>query len=305
MKKFLLFLVALVVILAVVVGVVLFRVDSIAKAGVERGGTYALGVPTTVEGVSVSLWGGTFDMSGLQVANPQGFDAPFLMKNGAFNLAVDSGSFFSDEIVVPLIQLDGMDIHFIKKDGKNNISPVLEHLKQFEGGAEAQEQTGSGKKFIINKLVIKNVTAHVDVPVVGQKSVKVPDIVLEDLTPDNAQGLLMSEIMARIFPMITAAAMQSLGDILPADLAGVLKGDLAGVADHLGGNVAALIKEPGKLLEGAAGKATEAIDKATEGLGDKLKEGIGDDAGDKVKEGTDKLKQGIGNLMGGDDEEQQ
>jgi len=289
MKKVLIGLLALVVILVVVVGVILFRVNDIAKAGIQEGGKYALGVDTTVDSVDISLFGGTFAMADLQIANPAGFDAPFLMKNGKFNLALDTGSFWSDTIEVPLIELDGLDLHIIKKGDQNNISPILEHLKQFEGGEKAEEETGTGKKFIIRKLVIKNVKAHLDVPIVGKKTVAVPDIELTDLTQDNAGGLMMSEVMARLFPMITAAALQARGDLIPGDLAGVLQGDLSGVAKNLGGNVATMIENPAKMLENVGGEAGKIIEDATKGLGD--------GAGKAAEDAKKKVEEGIGDLL--------
>ena len=298
MKKVLTFILGLVVVLVGVVLVLFSRIDSIAKTGIQDGGKYALGVNTAVDTVKISLFGGTFDMAGLQIANPKGFeDAPILMKNGKFALAVDSGSFFSDTIVVPLIELDGLDLYIIKKGDLNNISPILDHLKQFEGGEAAEEETGESKQFVIKKLVIKNVKAHLDLPVVGKKTVQVPDIVLENLTQDNADGMVMSEVMARIFPMITSVALQSLGDLIPTDLAGDLTKGLAGVAENLGGNIGELIKDPTAAIGDVAGQAGKVIEDATKNITDKVNESVGEGAGDAVKQGTDKIKKGLGGLM--------
>jgi hypothetical protein len=292
LKKLMMVVLALIVVLAVVAGLLLWRIDDIAKAGIQAGGEYALGVPTTVETVDLGLFGGTFDMAGLQIANPAGFDqAPYLMRNGAFALEVTNSSFWSDTIEVPLIELDGLDVYIVKTGDGNNISPVLDHLKKFEGGEKAEEQTGSGKKFIIRKLVIRNVTAHLDVPVLGHKQVALgKPIVLEELTGDNAQGLMMSEIMARLFPMITSVALQTLGDLVPTDLAGVLEGDLAGVADHLGGNVKQLIEEPSKMIGDLKEQAEKQIGRIKDDMGEKIKQGLGDDVDEKVKQGADKVR---------------
>ena len=73
MKKLLkigLVIVALLVIAAVIV---YFSIDSIAKTAVEKGGTYAMGTPTTVDTVNVGLWSGQIGMNGLVIANPAGF----------------------------------------------------------------------------------------------------------------------------------------------------------------------------------------------------------------------------------------
>jgi len=302
MKTLLKVIAALIVLVIIAVLVVVLRINDIAKTGIERGGEYALGVPTAVEGVDISLFGGTVGLEGLEVSNAAGFEsAPYLMHNKAFNFGLNTGSIMSDTIEVDLIELDGLDLYIIKKDGKDNIKPILDHLKQFEGGEKAQEETGSSKQFIIKKIVVKNITAHVDVPVVGQKTVSLKDdIVLENVTQDNAKGMVMSEIMARLFPMITAAVLESLGDVLPADLLASLNGDLAGVADQLGGNVGQMIKQPGKMLEDIQSQATERLQETT----DKLKEQVGEDAQKAVDDTTDKVKEGIGNILGGNKEQE-
>ena len=50
---------------AVLVGIVVVSIDTIAKQGVERGATYALQVPTTLDKADVGIMSGTFAMSGL------------------------------------------------------------------------------------------------------------------------------------------------------------------------------------------------------------------------------------------------
>ena len=68
--------IVVVLVLLLVIGVLttFFFIDRIAKAGVEKGATYALGVPTTLKSADVGVFAGTFAMSGLNVANPEGFD---------------------------------------------------------------------------------------------------------------------------------------------------------------------------------------------------------------------------------------
>jgi len=72
-RKLLKLVAAVVLLVVIVAGIAWLYIDSIATTGIEEGATYALGVPTTVEDVSVSLLGGTVKIFGLTVANPEGF----------------------------------------------------------------------------------------------------------------------------------------------------------------------------------------------------------------------------------------
>ena len=72
--KLLAVLVFAVVLLVVVIGAVLVsQANKVARVAVEKGGTYALGVQTTLNDASIGVLSGRFGMSGLRVANAQGF----------------------------------------------------------------------------------------------------------------------------------------------------------------------------------------------------------------------------------------
>ena len=60
---------ALVIVL--VIAAVLLGIDSIAKSGVEKGASYALGVETKLESIDVRLLDGQIIMDDLNIANPE------------------------------------------------------------------------------------------------------------------------------------------------------------------------------------------------------------------------------------------
>ena len=62
--------------------------DALAKAGIEHGTAYALGVPATVHDVDLGLLAGTLRVDRLTVANPEGFKTPHLVSVRRLDLAV-------------------------------------------------------------------------------------------------------------------------------------------------------------------------------------------------------------------------
>ncbi|MEQ9616895.1 MAG: hypothetical protein RLN60_02550 [Phycisphaerales bacterium] len=77
--------VLLVVFIIAIVGIVVLvvsQVDTLAKHGIERGGTYAMGVETTVDSVDIGIFSGTFEMNGFRVANPEGYARPSFLDLG-------------------------------------------------------------------------------------------------------------------------------------------------------------------------------------------------------------------------------
>ena len=94
MKKILKIVLALAVVavLLLVVGVfaLIAAIDSVAKKGIEAGGTYAMGVPTTLKSADIGLFSGNFGLSGLSIANPPGYKGQqfFLLGEGKLALSL-------------------------------------------------------------------------------------------------------------------------------------------------------------------------------------------------------------------------
>ncbi|MFZ4429354.1 MAG: hypothetical protein ACOYPS_03260 [Phycisphaerales bacterium] len=96
LKRLVLAAVVLAVLLAGGVILLLSQVDRVAKVAIEQGGTFATGTQTTVNDVSIGLFSGKFGLSGLSIANPEGFKSPAFMSLGSggvdLSLASLSGS---------------------------------------------------------------------------------------------------------------------------------------------------------------------------------------------------------------------
>lgn len=274
MKKALKVVVGAVVVVAVALGVAWFMVDSIAKTGIERGATYALGVDTRVDSVRLSLLKGELGMTGLVVSNPEGFKTPHLLKTGQLDLALRPGSVLEETVEINRFELDGVDLHLEQKPGTTNVSVILENIARLSGD-KTEEETKGGKKVKVDRVVIRNVVAHIQVlPIGGEAAtltVKVPEIVLEDVTSDNADGVAMSELVRRLVPAILAAVVDKGKGIVPdADL-GRLSGDVAAASKALGDGAGRLVNQVG----GQAAKALEGLGTTAKDAGDKIKKGIG------------------------------
>lgn len=323
---------ALVLLVLAAVGVAIWKMDSIAKRGLEAGGTHALGVDTTVDSVSISLMGGTVGVYGMKVDNPEGFHSDSITDFKSFDIAVVTSSLFEPVIEVPTIDLSDLTMNIEKAGGKTNVNVIVENLKKLGGEtADApKEEGGSSKKVKVGRVTIKNITANVQLMELGGQAstvhVNVPELVLDDVSSD--EGVPMAEVIKRIWPAILAAIVEKGGDIIPVDLLNDLRGDVMGLATSLGGDAAKLMSQVGgdlgKQLGDVAGQLGEGVGKAVEDVTGKLgedvgksvEEGVGKILGGKktgdgestegsnaVEEGTKKLTEGLGNLLGGDKKE--
>ncbi|GJM18119.1 MAG: hypothetical protein DHS20C14_03320 [Phycisphaeraceae bacterium] len=302
--KWLVVIVILIVLL--VVGLVVFgisQIDGLVKAAIEKGGTYATGVETTVDTVDVSLRGGTFAMDGFNLANPDGYDSPHFLHMGGTNVAVSTASLGQDVISVPEVTLAGIDLYLDKSGGNGNYNFVLEKLKRFESsGSDSAPANEGGKKVVIDKLVIDGVTTHVTgVPglssLTGDVKVNVPRIELLNVGAEDG-GMTTAELINLVVKTVIAASVEAGGGIIPADMLTDMQGKLSQLVslDALGitsiGELGDLNALGGKVGEAAKEKLDEAVGGAQEKAQDAL-----DDA---AKKAEDKLK---GLFGGGDDED--
>jgi len=261
----------LIVAVVIVIGLVIvwFKIDSIAKAGVEQGGAYALGVPTMLDSASVRLLRAEVGLGGLTVSNPEGFKTPHFIKVGKVETGVAIGSLMTDTVEVSRIEIDGLDLNIEAKLSSTNVTALLDNIKARIGKGE------SGRKLKVGKVIVRNVVAHVQVlPVGGNVStleVKVPEIVMDDVTSDNAGGVAMSQLIQRLVPAILAAVVEKGKGILPDADVRKLSGELASTTQVLGKGAAKLAAQAG----GEGAKLFGDFSKAIPGTGQGLEKGVG------------------------------
>jgi uncharacterized protein involved in outer membrane biogenesis len=286
MKTLAKLLVVLIIVFIVAAVVLSFYVNSIARTAVEKGGTYALGVNTTLKGASIQPLAGGFSMSGLNVANPDGYDSSHFLTLGAGDVAVSLGTLMDDTVKLPHLKLADIDMHLEKKDGKANYQAIMDNLKKLSSDKPADPDA---KKFTIETVDIRNVMVHVNM--MGQNI----DVPIEAITLKNVgsggEGVDLAQLSGVIVKSVFAAVAQNAGNLIPAEMLGDLTKGLEGLADLDKLAQIADVKAVGEL----AGKAAEQAGKAAEQAG-KAAEEIGAKAGDL----TNKAKEGLGGLLGDD-----
>ncbi len=260
-------------------------IDRIVKTGIEKGGTYALQVDTTVEDVNLSLLKSHLTLQGLQVANPKDFTTPYLMKSGTFDVGVDRGTLLSDTIRLTEFTLDGLTVYIEQPLGQpSNVSVLMNNVKErFGGGQEKpkeEKKEEGGKKIVVDKVLVRNVTAYIKIGGLKELEVKLPEIPLEGVS-STGEGVNVPQLVAKILPAILGAVVQQAGGLLPPGTLDNMANDLRGAAGALGGN------------------ARELFDKSTKGLEEGLKSlGTGlDKSGKDMGEGVKKVGEGLKDLF--------
>ena len=286
MKKLAKLVAVLLVLLGVAVLGIFVYIDSIAKAAIERGSTYALGVETTLRWADVGILSGEFAMGGLKIDNPDGFDGDHFLQLERADVKVSLASLRQDTVELPLLVLSGVDMKLQRTLAGANYQVILDNLKRFESNQSKDPGLSdeSGRTFVIREVLISDVNVEVDLLPIGGQLNRVK-VAIDEIRLINvgSGGVSMSQLTNVIIQAILAAVVQNAAD-LPIDLITDLGGGLAGLTGlgldatfKVGGEVTALV---GDVL----GEVTKAVG------------GAGEDVGKEIG----KALEGLGGLLGGD-----
>lgn len=287
----------LVALVVLALGATYFYLDAIARNAVERGGTYATGVDVTVDNVKLGLLSGEAGLTGLTIDNPQGlgFQSEHFLHLGRADVAVDSGSLFSDSVVVPRLHLDGISLNLEQQGDKKNFEVILENLEKLSSGEKPDTaEDAQPQQWTIQDLRITDVKVNASVRGVLAENqnvaITIPEIVLTDVRSDS-----LAELQGTLIKQLLSTVLAQAGRQLPGILVGELTAGLGRVGD-LGEATLSKVGEitgglgqavGGKLEEVVPGKAGEVVGQATRGVGEaagKVTEGLGGLLGGKKKE---------------------
>lgn len=293
--------IVLALLLAVGVGVLYWRLDSIAEAAIERGGSSALGVPTTVTAVLLRPFAGAFSVLGLDIANPPDYEGAFIQL-GRVHLDVDMGTLLQPTIVAPELTISGVEVMLERRLRSSNYDTILAGSRGAQGQPAPPTDDGAAAvQFVVQSLVIRDVTARIRIVAVpgvegaGREAVvRIPEIVLENVGSRTEGGVVAGELLRMVLGAVLQAVVRE-GPQLPIDMAGELRGRLGQFGSlplAMKGDVRTSLKDlAGGTLEGA-GEAVRDPEKVLEDPGK---------AAESLKEGGRKALRGL--LGGGDESE--
>ncbi len=315
MKKLVKIAVVLVLLLVVAVVGSLLYIDRIARIGIERGGTFALGVPTTLDRADVGVFSGEFAMSGLRVANPAGFEGSHFLTLAEGGVAVDLGTLRQETVELPRLHLSGIDVVLDRRGGTSNYETILANLKRLESGARSAEDPAPDSeeetRFTVHEVRIRDLVVHVNLLASGgeltQTRLAIDEVALNDVGSDTTGGMLLSELWGVIVKAVFEAIVEKGDDIIPREILGTLQSGLAGLRplSDLGIDVVVgAARAVGDVTDGV-GKGLEGVADVAGGAADAVG-GIGAEAGNAL-EGVageaEKALKGLGGLLGGETDE--
>ena len=206
--------IAVVVLIIAIAGGVFVYFDSIVKSGIEVVGSRVLGTQVTVDSVGVSPLNGSGSISGLTVANVDGFNSDYAFQLGSLSVDINASTVLSDVVEIESVQIIQPRINYETRIVQDNIRALINNLPGGGGGSEATGEP-SNTRVIIRELVLQDpqlnlVAAKLSAPI------PLPDIRLQNIgeqgnaaTVADALRIVLAEISRAI---VNSNALENLGE---------------------------------------------------------------------------------------------
>jgi hypothetical protein len=254
--KWVIRIVGLLVVLVLVAAVVVYLLlNGIVKSAVQTAGQDATGVPTELAGVNVSPFTGAATLTDFRLGQPEGFDGEVLFSLGEADVKVQPTSLLGDTVRVPKVHLDGTHLTVSFANGQLNLQKLMEQIRERAAPAEETDPEAPGKNVIIDDLRITNTTVSGSVALPGlSKPLEINDLQIADI---QKQGIGSDGTGVKL--------EDAIGIILET----IMINATQGISSNYDlGDVRAL-------AEDALGDVEERANQAVDEAGDRLREGIG------------------------------
>ena len=186
-------------------GGLFFYLDSIVKSGIEIVGSSVLGTAVTVDSVSLSPLSGQGSISGLRVANPEGFESQYAFELDSILVSINVNTIFTDAAEIESLIIMQPIITYETKITSDNIRTLLDNLSE-EGSVPADSDVAedSGQQMIIREFrmvgsQLNFVSALASAPIT-LADIEIRDIGAESGTASaaNAVRVVLQELVAPI-----------------------------------------------------------------------------------------------------------
>lgn len=215
MKKWIISMLAVLVVIAVAAGLYVFiNLNSLVKRGVETVGPQITKVDVRLGSANLSPLNGNGELSHLFVGNPEGYKEPAAIQIGKIKVALKLSTALSDTIVIDKIDLESPEITFEGGLGGNNLSQILKNLEGAPDDVKSTDKAGSdgGRKYFIKEVVINGGKIHARITGLSEKSLTVPlpPIHLQNIGSEN-KGVTAAQLCKEILkPLIVSATKAGL-----------------------------------------------------------------------------------------------
>jgi uncharacterized protein involved in outer membrane biogenesis len=219
MKKKIIAGVAAIVVIVIVVAVfyLLSNLNSLVAGAIEKYGSDVTDTRVGVSGVDISLREGRGSISGLTVANPEGFEASNAFSLADITVDIDLKSVREDPVVIDEIRIRAPVVNAeITESGASNIDELRKQVQAYtagaSGGGDSDGSGGEKKNIRIKQFVFEQGRVEVDASALGveKRTITLPEIRLTDV--GGTSGAVPDKIAKVILTTVTNKVMSEIAD---------------------------------------------------------------------------------------------
>jgi len=192
-----------------------YFLGSIVKKGVNKFGPQITQTNVELQGAAVSPLSGQGTLTGLRVANPQGWSQADAFRLGKVHLNMEPFSVFKDHIVINELIIEQPEFLYETKIVANNINDLLKNIEQSVGGKTAEPKTKEGKpiKMVVKKLVLRDGKVTVNGAGIASLTVPLPPINMTDIgTAEN--GITPAQVAFAVMKNVTASIVGAVAEVI-------------------------------------------------------------------------------------------
>lgn len=235
-------LIGLLILVVLLVAGLTLALDRLVKAGIETVGPRIAQVPLKVKDVDVSVLRGSFAVKGFEMGNPEGFHSPHSFSAGRIRVEAELASLLSDEIVLPLIEVEEPEVTVEFAGTKTNLGEIIKAL-------ELSERKQSDKMLRVGLIRIVGAQVVITGLPAGQSiRLPLPDIEIKDVKA-GGEPATPGEVAARVLQKLYDRILSGAGEVLPAEQLDALRDELEEV-----------VREGEQILEESLKELEEAAD---------------------------------------------
>ncbi len=213
-----------VIVLAVVVVLVVAK-DTITRVVVEKGVKVVTGLPIKLDKIDISLAKTTFDIEGLKLYNPPGFEDKVMLDMPRIYVDYDLPAFLREEIYLTKLRVNIKEFVVVKNaKGELNLDS-LKTIQQLQSGKKKGAADSGGQEFQIDSLeLIIGIVAYKDYskggkPAVMEFTINIDEKFKNVNSPNKVVNLiivkaLMNTTIAKLTSFDLKALTGQVGDVL-------------------------------------------------------------------------------------------
>lgn len=200
MKKFLIILIVLLIIIPVSIH---FWAGSLIKQGIQKYVPPIVGVPVSVDSISVSLFDGEFKVKNLIIENPPQFGNTPALSVGKIETEVDLMSLFKNTIIIKKVEIERPTASLLIGEQGLNLDIINENIQNYMKKSASQtvpEEKSSKRE---KNIIIKKLKFEDGAVVLGafgtEKTILLPDFEERNLgeRKKNSIGDTIAQIISR------------------------------------------------------------------------------------------------------------